>query len=392
MDVGLFIASAVISRYYVSTTATATKDEKKKRAAPALTLELLKKQNAETSSAIIEHFDNSNSNNSDLFTKLAQYEGDLTVQRDNEDASKLQLGIEFAQQKGVIDPNFVPEPYISIDVLGKTPEEVANLILEESSLLRSNSTTTTTTTTATTTTTPQQHQEGSVIVIVGLSGTGKGTTVSKLRHKLEQQGHVVTTWSNGNIFRSVTLLAATWCQQNCPNGSFDADKACSKENMASFINMLSFDKNPTTGQYDTRITGLGIDDDAAYVSQIQNTTLKSPVVSKNIPTVAQFCQGEVILFAAAAVQRMASQGVVVLLEGREQTVNYVRTPHRFCLHLSDESLIGKRRAAQRLMGQALHEMNENNNDNNEMRMKSVEQILQDALEHLVRDMMAHQKQ
>jgi hypothetical protein len=47
---------------------------------------------------------------------------------------------------------------------------------------------------------------------------------------------------------------------------------------------------------------------------------------------------------------MGEAGLVVLLEGREQTVNYVRTPHRFALVLSDESLIGKRRAAQRLMG------------------------------------------
>ena len=38
---------------------------------------------------------------------------------------------------------------------------------------------------------------------------------------------------------------------------------------------------------------------------------------------------------------------------REQTVNYVRTPLRFTLVLSDESLIGKRRAAQRLMAAAL---------------------------------------
>jgi hypothetical protein len=58
----------------------------------------------------------------------------------------------------------------------------------------------------------------------------------------------------------------------------------------------------------------------------------------------------VILFAAEAAKQMGEAGLVVLLEGREQTVNYVRTPHRFALVLSDESLIGKRRAAQRLMG------------------------------------------
>jgi len=64
-------------------------------------------------------------------------------------------------------------------------------------------------------------------------------------------------------------------------------------------------------------------------------------------------KGEVILFAAKAVETMGADGLVVLLEGREQTVNYVRTPHRFTLILSDESLIGKRRAAQRLMAAAL---------------------------------------
>lgn len=59
------------------------------------------------------------------------------------------------------------------------------------------------------------------------------------------------------------------------------------------------------------------------------------------------------MFAAGAVETMGADGLVVLLEGREQTVNYVRTPHRFALILSDESLIGKRRAAQRIMAAAI---------------------------------------
>ena len=89
------------------------------------------------------------------------------------------------------------------------------------------------------------------------------------------------------------------------------------------------------------------------ISEVKNTELKSPKVSKNIPTVAELTQGEVILFAADAVETMGKDGIFVLLEGREQTVNYVRTPHRFTLVLSDESLIGKRRAAQRIMAEAL---------------------------------------
>lgn len=63
-----------------------------------------------------------------------------------------------------------------------------------------------------------------------------------LRQKLEQEeGKQVVTWSNGNIFRSVTLLAATWCEQQGCEG-FDADKALTKENIADFMTMLTFGK------------------------------------------------------------------------------------------------------------------------------------------------------
>ena len=94
------------------------------------------------------------------------------------------------------------------------------------------------------------------------------------------------------------------------------------------------------------------------MSEVQNTALKDPKVSKNIPTVAEVTQGEVVLFASYAIEKMGEDGIFVLLEGREQTVNYVRTPLRFTLTLSDMSLIGKRRAAQRLAAGALGEVGE----------------------------------
>lgn len=219
-----------------------------------LTLGVLKKQNAETSAAVINLFEDD-----DSFKRLAKYEGDLTVSRDKEDAEKLQKGIDFAKEKGVIDPDFKPEPYVPIDVLGKSPDQVADAILEK-------------------------FGDGKILVLVGLSGTGKGTTVAKLRQKLEASGKSVVTWSNGNIFRSVTLLAATWCEQNC--GAFDKEKALTKENIAAFMKMLKFGKN-AEGQFDTHIDGLGLD---LWISHVQNTELKTPKVSKNIPTVAEFTQ------------------------------------------------------------------------------------------------------
>jgi len=181
----------------------------------------------------------------------------------------------------------------------------------------------------------------------------QGTTVAKLQEKLQKEdGKQVVCWSNGNIFRSVTLLAATWCEQNGCDG-FDAVKALTKENLASFMSMLEFKK--FNGKFDTKISGLGID---ALVSEVQNTDLKVPKVAKNIPTVAEVTQGEVILFAADAIKKMGDDGIFVLLEGREQTVNYVRTPLRFTLTMSDMSLIGKRRAAQRLAAAALADVDE----------------------------------
>ena len=115
---------------------------------------LLQQQSADTSSALIDHWVNSAD-----FIKLAEYEGNMTVARDQEDGHKLQIGIDYAKQKGVIDPNFVPEPYVQIDVLGKTPAQVADEII--ATVLQKDQSSS------------SQSSGGSVLVLCGLSGTGK---------------------------------------------------------------------------------------------------------------------------------------------------------------------------------------------------------------------------
>ena len=77
------------------------------------------------------------------------------------------------------------------------------------------------------------------------------------------------------------------------------------------------------------------------------------------------------------------------MEGREQTLNYIPTKHRFNLVLSDQSLIGKRRAAQRLMATALFKIEqqqkqEYNDEEDELRM--IDRILQESLEELTNDL------
>jgi hypothetical protein len=76
---------------------------------------------------------------------------------------------------------------------------------------------------------------------------------------------------------------------------------------------------------------------------------------------------------------MGKDGLFVLLEGREQTVNYVRTPHRFTLILSDDSLIGKRRAAQRLMAEALSKVEESSSD------EAVTSALEECLQEMAKE-------
>jgi len=175
-------------------------------------------------------------------------------------------------------------------------------------------------------------------VLQGLSGTGKGTTVAKL----EQQLPRATCWSNGNVFRSLTLLAVAACEKA---GTPFGKEALTPELLAELMSCLQFAK--FDGKFDIAIKGYGHD---LLVSQVANTTLKGPSVGKNIPTVAEMTQGEVIKFAAAAAEAMRADGMNVLMEGRAQTLDYVRTPHRFELILSQPLVIGKRRAAQRMMG------------------------------------------
>lgn len=277
-----------------------------------LTLDVLRAQDDKTSAAIMESL-----KNDAAFDALAKQEMEGIIGRDNEDGDKLQVGVDVAVKNGVLPGDKSPPKYEQIDVFGKTGEQVAGEIYDK-----------------------LPKDQGCVVILVGLSGTGKGTTVSKLSSMVANS----STWSNGNIFRSITLLAATHCEKN---GMTEFDPGClTAENLKEWMTMLEFDK--FDGKFDTKISGL-VD---AKVSDICNTLLKEPKVSKNIPTVAEKTQAEVVKFAGDACIKMAKEGTVVLVEGREQTLNFIDSPHRFCLMLSDPIIIGQRRAAQRIAAEA----------------------------------------
>jgi len=286
----------------------------------------LQEQNAATSAAIIDLLKDDAS-----FKAVSESEGKSIVQRDAEDAAKLQAGVQLSIAAGQLEVQETPPSYTTIDVMGKTPNDVCDIILESMG---------------------DAVESGGIVVLCGLSGTGKGTTVRTLGERLPSGKS--TAWSNGNVFRSLTLLAATWCDQQ--EGTVPLDKALTTENLNLFMSMLEFGKfgNGEGGSplWDIKINAahLGIN---AFVSDIQNTELKSNAVKTSIPTVARVTQGTVVVFAAAAAQKMANDGLIVLLEGREATVNYIPSKYRFTLSMSDNVALGQRRAAQRVAAGAL---------------------------------------
>eukprot|EP00472_Partenskyella_glossopodia_P013977 CAMPEP_0197525886 /NCGR_PEP_ID=MMETSP1318-20131121/15062_1 /TAXON_ID=552666 /ORGANISM="Partenskyella glossopodia, Strain RCC365" /LENGTH=371 /DNA_ID=CAMNT_0043079717 /DNA_START=239 /DNA_END=1354 /DNA_ORIENTATION=+ len=279
----------------------------------AITYDELKAQDSIVSSLIIEMFKREPS-----FQKVAKAQTTSILRRDKEDGEKLQQGIQLAIDKGVIPAKINVEPICKIYVTGKSAESVADEIIKKIGPDAAN---------------------GCIMTLQGLSGTGKGTTVAMLKSKLPN----ATTWSNGNVFRCLTLLAATYAEQN----GLELKDAITPKLLDSYTKMLTFGK--FNQKFDVKIDGLGLN---MFVSEVCNTALKSPVVGKNIPTVARVTQGEVINFVQCALRTMADDGVSVLLEGREQTLNYIRTPNRFELVLNDENIIGQRRAAQRMGGEA----------------------------------------
>ena len=75
--------------------------------------------------------------------------------------------------------------------------------------------------------------------------------MAALQEKLtKEDGKEVVCWSNGNVFRSVTLLAVTWCEMQDDCDAFDPARALTKENLASFMGMLEFGKVSEGGWID----------------------------------------------------------------------------------------------------------------------------------------------
>merc|ERR1712190_697410 len=160
---------------------------------------------------------------------FSKAEMDGILQSDDEDDEKLAAGIGKAIGKGVIPADPPVEPICTIDVLGKTADAVAQGIVHQLG---------------------DAPNSGCVLILQGLSGTGKGTTVAKLQAALPR----AVSWSNGNVFRSLTLLAVAHCEQN---GIAFSTAALTPELLKSLVGCLTFGK--FEGNFDIQIKGYGYD-------------------------------------------------------------------------------------------------------------------------------------
>merc|ERR1712216_384023 len=120
-----------------------------------------------------------------------------------------------------------------------------------------------------------------------------------------------------------------------------------------WMGMLKFEKRGNF--WDTNINGLGHN---VWFADVQNSLLRTKEVSERVPIVAEQTQGEVIQFAGAAADAMSKDGVLVVMEGREQTLQFVRTKHRFELVMKEPKLIGERQAALKIMGKVAPQLDE----------------------------------
>lgn len=275
-----------------------------------LTAGLLLRQDDQTSEAVIRTLGTAS-----RFKDLSAAEGRDIIQRDDEDGVKLAAGITIAVNKGVLVANPDVAPVKKIDVVGKSADQVAGEIQAQ-----------------------LPGKDGNVLVLQGLSGTGKGTTVKKLQSLLPN----CVCWSNGNLFRTFTHLASVYCEDNKVEFS---SAVLTAELLSGFCARIKFQS--FSDGFDVVI------DDTTRVSAIQNTTLKMPHISSRVPTVAEQTQGEVVKFAAGAVETLCRNGCNVILEGRAQTLNYIPSNNRFELVIPDPAILGERRAAQRVMAKAV---------------------------------------
>jgi len=262
------------------------------------------------------------------FENLAKNETMKLIKKDKEDAKVLRQNVELAIEKGTLQ--YVPgQPYVNVSVRAKLAEQVADEIIEDINRTK-------------------PKNAGCVVTLVGLPD--KEFVISKLKEKFPH----TYSLSIDNCFRALTLLAVQYCKlQRLEN--FDA-KVLTAENLEIWMTMLRLVK--IGGNWDIRISRMV----NALVSECWDTRLRTMEINNNLTAVARAAYGEVVHFAANTCKEMVDEGTVVLMEGREQTLDYISSNYRYCLIMEPIERLGLQRAAKLVAGDVITSLNKDIKD------------------------------
>lgn len=241
------------------------------------------------------------------FEALAHKEGLLLEERDREDGYKLKEGIDIARKKGLIPEEEGEITWARIHVDGKLPGAIFEEIMRHSSF----------------------DKPGTVLAISGDSGVGKGTLVDELLSRIEDS----EKWSNGDIFRILTYFAL---QEN-PDLLRYPESLADKD-FSAICSRIHIEEE---GDIRVELPG-GLKD----LDEIKNNLLKETSINRALPSVARFTQGEVISIVNRYLEKNHRKQLI--LEGRKETLNPIHADFRIELKLKDSTVLGKRRAAQKL--------------------------------------------
>lgn len=255
------------------------------------------------------------------FKQLSRYELESIQCRDKEDADKIKSGIEYSINKNYISPIGKLPQYCPIIADNKTTEEICSDIQKQ--LKKTNG-------------------KKEPLILVGLSGTGKGTTAKALHQHIKQS----LLWSNGNIFR---IIYWQCLDRGITKNKYQQGKITDEDIDATILKILD--------KVSVQIVNEKIDiictthDGKNYhIHEIENSILKDPSVESMVEFLAGKTQGHVINFARKSVDTLSKKSMMIL-EGRKETLNFIPSNNRFELVIRDQSVLGMRRAAQKIADQ-----------------------------------------
>jgi len=207
----------------------------------------------------------------------------------------LQRGVQVAADKGLLPAAVEVEPIHSIDLAVIGVDAAAAEIAAAVSAGDSASV-----------------ADGTIIVLQGPPGDDSSVAVSKaLQQKLAHS----EIWPVRTFFKAMTFLLLTLAEQT---GSSMKELLQRPEMLAAGIEMI-----------DEMREGKSLGALASQAEGMMAMSSDVPKVAEQLPLAFEFGQGEVINFVQASLPKAVGDGTTIVVEGPEEVLRHIRTPHRF---------------------------------------------------------------